>query len=237
MALSYEDHLVAAYWSVVSNLAPDSLPLEVLAAAQPQFLASLSSGSAAAGRVFCRQLADIEWDWPAWLPFAKSEGADTLNGIAADVARMTPSDLLDTALKVELLALCRLRGIVIPGAAAKPKVIKALALGAGDIDAIVGKLAARLLDKLHAQCRERMAMVIAIRVTSIAYSAHRYQQLGDPAFLAICPSWRFVWGDLYGAPRACRKFDNQVLLAAEARRIFPNLPCGYLHCACHIAAA
>lgn len=230
----YEDHLEAAYWSVVKDLTPDTLPISVLENARSEFLGQLGSGSAAAGKVLCKYLKGVEWDWPAWWSFAKLEGYDTLACIAKTVEKMRPSDLLSTAGKSELILLCRQHGVHVSSASTKLIIIKALSGNSADIQSISAPLSARLFAKLQAKCRDRMAMYIAMRVSAIAYNADRYEQLSDPEFIALRPNWRFIWANDYGTPKACKKFDNKVLPVVEARHLFPHLPCEYLNCRCRL---
>src|SRR5437763_1032103 len=108
---SFPENLEVAYWLVVKDLLPHDIPIVLLRDAMWEMLGSLSSGAELAGKKFCTAMSGVAWDWPEWRPFAKHASGDTIASIAADVARMKPADVLDTALEAELLNLCRQHGI------------------------------------------------------------------------------------------------------------------------------
>jgi hypothetical protein len=236
--LTYEDHLEVAFWEVVASLQPADIPMAKLDQLKPRLLASLSSGSEVAGKLLCSALSDIEWDWPMWHAWAKRDSCDSIPKIDTRILRLTPCALLDRQSKAELIKLCEIHGVVFRKSAAKKVLIGLLreALSPEDYSALAEPLRGELRQGEHAVCRKEMALRLCSRIASIAHNANRYEQLTDPDFLSIGSHWQFVWVDDLVTPRACKKFDQMVLPARKAYRVFPHLPCKHLRCSCRITS-
>jgi hypothetical protein len=225
-------HTEIAYWSVVKDLiAPEDIPIALLKAALPEFLASSGSASKA-GAVIISHLNGIAWDWPAWHAFAKKTDRYTLTEITTSVAKIRPIDLLVTLAVPELKRRCKDREIIPEKKATKDQIVVALlkATKDGSEEKLFDRIRRQILEKESHQCRKQMALHMAARITKVAYTMERYEQLKS------FPFWRFVWGggaDI-DAPKECRKFNNEKLSATEAKHNFPVLPCDYLQCGCYI---
>lgn len=233
-------HLEIAYWSVVKDLEPAAeIDIAKLQGALPKFLASTGT-SAKAGEVIFECLSDIAWYWPAWNGFAKKVGYETLETIAMSISKARPAELLKSVSASELKEICHRLSATYPPRAKKTELITAV-LGVGNegmLTEILQPIRHRLQEIQSDRCRRQMALHMASRILSVAYNAHRYEQLTDPQLLSVRPFWRFVWGGAIDidAPKVCRKFDGKSLPYHEALQRFPPLPCGYLHCHCRITA-
>lgn len=233
-------HLEIAYWSVVKELEPAAdISVARLQAALPKFLAT-TGAPAKAGNVIYECLLGMAWYWPAWNDFAKKVGYETLEAIAASTSKMSAAELLKSLSVDELKQVCHdLNATYSPRAKKDELLATARKAGAdGAMYNTVQSIRQRIQDSQSDRCRKQMALHMASRILSVAYSAHRYEQLSDPQLLSLRPFWRFVWGGVtdIDAPRACRKFDGKSLPYYEAQQRFPALPCSYLRCGCRVSA-
>lgn len=235
--MTHEDHLDVAYWAVMTDLQPD-IPLSRLNHLKPKLLSVLSSGSKAAGSLICSELADIPWDCPAWIAFPKSDRGESVSEAVASIGHMKAAEILESARKNDLQELCKTHAVRVLSKATKPQMIAALgaALSASDFSKITEPFRARLISTEQGVSRKEMAEFIALKISRVAYNAHRYEQLSEPEFAAIRPFWKFIWVDYGDAPRACKKFDGKILPIEEAKKRFPHLPCNRLRCNCRLHA-
>lgn len=236
--MTYEEHLEVSYWAVMSTLQADAASLAVLDQLRPRFLDALPSGSPVAGDLLCNALSDIDWDWPLWHPFAKSEESSTLADIDAEIDGTAPAEMLSLATNAQLRALCRDSGVRVSSSAVKAELIEGLrkTLSDASFAELARPFAERERARLKAACRREMATVIAARVASIAQNTERYEQLLDPDFAALAPFWKFHYVDYFGGEeRRCKRLDGKILPIEKALAEFPHLPCDYLQCSCRIS--